>query len=394
MNFDFSSNPHLIFGPGRLNLLPELAARYGQNLLVLTGRASFMESPSWKELKQSLEKNALCFTLARVKAEPSPGLVDTITEQFRRKNIHCVAAIGGGSVLDAGKAVSAMLPCSPKDSVMEFLEGVGSRTHNGRKIPFIAVPTTSGTGSEATKNAVLSQVGPEGYKKSLRHDHFIPDIALVDPELTLDCPARITSACGMDALTQLLEAFVSTKAGPMTDALAASGLEHLGDSLVRAVLETPGDIKVRTNLSYASYVSGLVLANAGLGVVHGFASVLGGRFDIPHGVVCGTLVAQTTRKNIDVLIRRNEIPGLLKYARAGSLIQGSEDSGLPEDPAKGAGVLIRILEDWTGKLEIPRLGEFGVQTSDIESIVKSTGLKNNPVPLSDRDLAEIIRARL
>lgn len=394
MKFNFSANPCLVFGPGRLSSLPDLAARYGSNLLILTGKASFVGSPRWQKLNQGLKKKSIHVDLAQVEAEPSPDLVDRIADQFREKNIHLVAAIGGGSVLDAGKAVSAMLPCPPGTSVETFLEGIGHQTHDGNKIPFIAVPTTSGTGSEATKNAVLSRVGTEGFKKSLRHDRLIPDIALVDPELTLGCPARVTASCGMDALTQLLEALASVKSNPMIDALASSGLEIMGTSLPKAALDAPDDIKVRASLSYASYISGLVLANAGLGVVHGFASVLGGRFDIPHGIVCGTLVAETTRKNVEALIRGNEIPALVKYARAHSFLKGSADSGPPKDPDQEAMGLVRILEDWTNRLAIPRLGDFGVQESDIKSIVKATGQKNNPIQLSGKDLEDIIRARL
>ena len=192
------------------------------------------------------------------------------------RGIDVVLSTGGGSVIDAGKAVSAMLRV--EGSVAEYLEDVGTRKHPGTKVPFVAVPTTAGTGCEATRNAVLSRVGPDGFKKSLRHDNFLPDAAVVDPVLTLSCPPDITAACGLDALTQLLESFVSTKASVLTDVLALSGLEHIGNSLVPACTNSGQDIDMRANLSYAALMSGITLTSAGLGTVHGFASSIGGLF--------------------------------------------------------------------------------------------------------------------
>ena len=180
--------------------------------------------------------------------------------------------------MDAGKAISAML--TQEGSVKDYLEGVGHKHPSGNKVPFFAVPTTSGTGSEATKNAVLSEIGPNGYKKSLRHDHFVPDLAIVDPDLTLSCPPGLTAYSGMDAFTQLLEAYVSTKAHPFTDALCEKALELLSGSLLQAYQDGE-NIEAREAMSYAAWTSGIVLAQVGLGVVHGFASAVGGMFDNP-----------------------------------------------------------------------------------------------------------------
>ncbi len=393
LNFNFFANPSLYFGAGQLHLLPDLVLKYGKTLLLIMGSSSFMTGPHWPRLKKALEKRSIHIHIARVGSEPSPDIIDRILSQYRQKEINVVAAIGGGSVMDTGKAVSAMM--TKKDSVIEYLEGVGTKVHDGEKIGFIAVPTTAGTGSEATKNAVIAQLGIKGFKKSLRHDNFIPDIALVDPELTLGTPSHITAACGMDALTQLLESLVSTQASPMTDSLAFSGLEIFGDSLIKAVISDSTDIKPRVNLSYASYLSGLTLANAGLGIVHGFASGIGGLFDIPHGVVCGTLLARVTEETISHLKKQvPESPALLKYANASCLIDVSGLSDVHNDPLENCNCLINTLKKWTAMLKMPSLGTYGVTAKDINPIVRATGQKNNPVQLPAEKLIHILESRL
>jgi alcohol dehydrogenase class IV len=298
-------------------------------------------------------------------------------------------AIGGGSVIDTGKAVSAML--TKKEPVLAYLEGVGTKIHDGEKIPFIAVPTTAGTGSEATQNAVLGQVGKNGFKKSLRHEKLVPDIVVVDPELTISCSRKITIACGMDALTQLIGSYVSIKASPMTDSLALSGLRVMGDAILTSAVTDPLDMDARTMMCYGSYVSGLTLANAGLGTVHGFAAVIGGFFHIPHGVICGTLLALVTQKNIETLIRLDpENKALLKYASVGKVLGKTKKT----NPIKNARALSTLLKEWTKILKIPLLGQFGVRMDDIDKIVSVMGQKNNPVILREIDLKEILRSRI
>lgn len=390
IDFTFFANSRVCFGPGQLKRLPELILTYGTRVLIITGAGSFSQTSRCTALFDALERKNIAAHRAVIQGEPTPAMIDGIINNFKHTQIDVIAAIGGGSVMDGGKAVSAMM--TKKEPVIEFLEGVGNKTHDGEKIAFIAVPTTSGTGSEATKNAVIRQVGKNGFKKSLRHDRFIPDIALVDPELTLTCPAPITAACGMDALTQLLESFVSTQANALTDSLVSGALTVLGDSLIGASCSQPDHIELRTRISYASYISGLTLANAGLGTVHGFASVLGGLFDIPHGVVCGTLLAETSRQNIESLIQTDpEGTALRKYAAAANLLDPEIS---PHPPVEGARALVSLLDQWSDLLDIQRLGEFGVTQNDIPSIVQSTGQKNNPVELTQDQLSQIIQARL
>lgn len=196
-------------------------------------------------------------------------------------------AIGGGSVIDCGKAVAAMLV--EDGSVQDYLEGVGTRKPSGAKIPFIAVPTTAGTGSEATKNAVVCD-RKEGYKKSLRHDAYMPDVAVIDPELTMTAPRPVTIACGLDAVSQLIESYTSTKANVFTDSLALTALSHASESLLPHCLDQGNDISLRGKMSYAALISGITLSHAGLGAVHGMAGPLGGLFPVPHGVTCGKLL--------------------------------------------------------------------------------------------------------
>ncbi len=390
MEFNFFSNPHVQFGAGKIDRLPELAKVYGNTLLLITGAESFPKSDHWSLLLKKFKNKSMTIYHAAVKTEPSPSIIDEIVCRYKEQNIDVIAAIGGGSVLDAGKAVSAMM--TQKESIINYLEGVGNKSHDGKKIPFIALPTTSGTGSEATKNAVISQVGKNGFKKSLRHDNLVPDIAIIDPELTLNCPAETTAACGMDALTQLLESLVSTRSSIMTDSLTFGALELLGDSLISAVTKSPHDIKTRTKISYASYISGLTLANAGLGVVHGFASVIGGQFKIPHGVICGTLLSEVSRQNIESLISENPNSlALKKYARAARFLSPAH---LSEDPVEGSRYLITLLGDWTDQLNIPGLSEYGVTLEDINFIVNATSQKNNPVQLPQKNLVQILTARL
>ena len=390
MNFNFSANPHLYFGPGQSARLPELISNFGRNVLIITGARSFVRSAQWESLTNELKKNRILFHQAVIDGEPTPAMVDGITQKFRNDRIDVVAAIGGGSVLDGGKAVSAMLPM--KKPVIDYLEGVGTLPYDGNKLPFIAVPTTAGTGSEATKNAVISQTGKNGFKKSLRHERLIPDIAVVDPELTLSCPASVTSACGMDALTQLIESLVSTQASAITDSLASGALTVLGESIIPAATTSPDDIDLRSRISYASYVSGLTLANAGLGLVHGLAGTLGGFFDIPHGVACGTLLAETTRQNVDALIRTDpDGIALRKYASAASLLDPSGTGGSAKHDVRR---LVSLLEHWSDALDMPRLGEYGITGEDVERITAAAGQKNNPAVLPAEKVRRIIENRL
>lgn len=391
--FAFRQPGKIEFGAGRFSLLGNIINRFGRNALIVASASFAARSPKWCELEESLKRNKTRYHRIESAGEPSPDFIDSAAAEFRNKNINVVAAIGGGSVTDAGKAISAMIP--QDRPVAEFLfsrEGVGAGAHhNGIKVPFIAVPTTAGTGSEATKNAVLSRVGPDGFKKSIRHDNFIPDLALIDPELSATCPPHVTAACGMDALSQLLESFVSTKSNPMTDALAFGAIELSAGNLASACAGGGADIAVRAVLAYASLVSGITLANAGLGVVHGIAGPIGGFFRVPHGVACGTLIAPANRITIEKLLDEKgpDDPYLVKFAKVGAVFGGGRG-----ETAACCRILIEKLYELTESLEIPKLGEYGVTAADADKIVAASENKNNPIALGADEMKKILLERI
>lgn len=393
--FQIAALPRLILEQGGINKLPELILSYGHKVLLVTGRSSFCESSNWASLCSLLNDKNIDWHQFQVAGEPSPQLVDDAVKKFNEENIEVVVAIGGGSVLDAAKAIAGLLPF--RNSVMDHLEGVGKGiVYQGPSLPMIAVPTTAGTGSEATKNAVLSVQGENGYKKSFRHDSLVPRVALLDPSLLALSPAHLIAAQGMDAFTQLLESFVSTRANPFCDALAISGIKAFkrGFWLCWEGGDNDKARHGRAEMLYAAYLSGVTLAQVGLGSVHGLAAPLGAFFPIPHGVVCGTLVAKATELNIRLLRERDSSnPALEKYAEVGRLL--SDNSLLASQEA--CDQLVDLLSRWTERLQLPCLSEYGVCEHDIERIIvnsRGNSMKTNPLVLSDEELAQLVRARL
>lgn len=384
--FSFSPTPSVFFGAGKRKELPRILQNYGKKGLIVTGAGLFRKSASGSRFLEEVEQSVEELWFATIPGEPTPEMVDGIVAGHRHRKLDFVIAIGGGSVLDGGKAVSAML--QKNESVVEFLEGVGNRAPDGSKIPFIAVPTTAGTGSETTKNAVISRIGANGFKKSLRHDNYIPNVALVDPELTVSCSQETTAASGLDAFTQLLEAFVSPKSSPIIDALALDALAIAVKSL-KPAWENGENIAARAGMSYAAMISGIALANAGLGTVHGFASSVGGFFSIPHGIVCGTLMAECAAVNIKKLSQTGN-GAYIKYARVGRLL--TLDQNRNNDYY--CDLLINTLKLWIEEMKIPRLSAFGVKSEDLSAIVAITENKNNPVILSTDEMLSILEKRL
>jgi alcohol dehydrogenase class IV len=355
----------------------------GTKVLLVTGAGSFIKSAAGVSLLDQLMSQGFLVDHYSVDREPTPQLIDRAVLEYSSRKHNVVLAIGGGSVLDAGKAISAMLPLA--EPVKDYLEGVGEKSHPGSKIPFIAVPTTAGTGSEATKNAVLSETGVNGYKRSLRHDNFVPDIALIDPVLSISCSPSTTAASGMDAFTQLMESYLSTAANPLTDAYARQGLNLVSRSLLKVYREG-ADVGARADMSLAAYLSGVALANAGLGLVHGFASSIGGYFEIPHGVICSAMMAPANKLTVQKLRSEKNNVALNKYASVGKIF--STDDNKSGDYYIDS--LLALIESLTRELNIPKLGTLGVSSSDHDRIATITDNKNNPVKHDKQEILQIL----
>ncbi len=377
--FKHSSNPTIFFGTGEISRLAGLVESLSP-VFFITG-SHMINTRAWIELETRLCQTKCRFQRETVHGEPAPEIVDSLTDQARQFKAGCVVAIGGGSVLDAGKAVAAMI-CH-EGAVEEFLEGIGKKRPRGLTLPFIAVPTTAGTGSEATKNAVISRPGPKGFKKSFRHDAFVPSIAVIDPLLAVGCPPDVTLACAMDALSQLLEARVSTLATPMTEALSRQGLRSfvLGSRLFSDDLyQSSEEPALRSHLAMAAYLSGVSLANAGLGTVHGIAGPMGAFTPVPHGVACGRLLSPVFRRLAD------EMPVPVLDETGAWLARGVDAAARPGD---GQAVL-DILDEWAAKL--PSFHHYGITPKEIESAAGAAGNKNFPVQLNFQEIRNILLA--
>ena len=392
VSFSFARVPPIYCGMGTLKEITAwLRSRNAESVLLVTGRASLEEMGQLSVVKRLIDDAGAKHEHVVCAGEPSTDLVDRTTKQWFDQGIDAVIGIGGGSVIDFGKAIAAMIPHG--NSVLDNLEGVGrGLVHNGITLPFLAIPTTSGTGGEVSKNAVLSHVGPDGYKKSLRHDNFVPSAVILDGSLMTGADADVTAACGMDAFTQLLEPFLSPTASPLSDAIVWSGLEHLVPNLRRACGEGSTDPQVRLNMAYGSLCSGIGLANAGLGIVHGLAGPIGGWFPMPHGVICGTLMGAAQQQNWSALKQRDpQHPAVERMARVGRLMPGGSHLS---DNSAAVDHLTECLLDWVEELKIARLGDYGITHGDLDRIVDAANNRNNPVALTPSEIKTLLEARL
>jgi alcohol dehydrogenase class IV len=388
--FKFSALPQLYAGKGALGKLRDIMNQQGyKRYLLVTGKSALeriMKIPEFETFYKHTEFSSIHYP---VDHEPSPSDIDNALSLQKTFKPDCIIALGGGSAIDTGKAISAMLPL--QDNVLNYLEGVGNSIHPGTKLPFIAIPTTAGTGSEATKNAVISVTGQNGFKKSLRHDNFVPDYAILSPELTTTLPVFQTVFSGMDAFTQLVESFLSTNANSLTDALALEGIRNIISALPICI-NKGNDLASRAKVQYAAYLSGITLANAGLGTIHGFASSIGGRIDIPHGLICGTLMSTVNRKTIHKLKQFKDETSenaLAKYIKLGELV--TSQNNLSSEELIEA--FLDFLNLWTTKFNIPKLGEYGLSEVMFSSIISHTGNKNNPVKLNEKEMLDVLRER-
>lgn len=377
--FDLSLPSRITFGPGRVADLPTIVAGLGSRVLVITGatpaRVEHVIAP--------LRAGADALEVVTVSGEPTVGDARAAAAAGRTLDADVVVAIGGGSPMDLAKA-AAMLLGNGGDP-MDYIEVVGRGQPITRApLPLVAVPTTAGTGAEVTANAVLS-VPEHGMKASLRHPLMTPRQALVDPELTVDCPPAVTAASGMDALTQCLEPYVSHRATVMTDSWARMGMMAAGRSLVGVYFDG-SDLAARTDMSLCSLMGGLSLANAKLGAVHGFAGVIGGMTDAPHGAICAALLGPVCAANLD----RADARLVGRFAQIAACLTGVPDAG-PEDG-------LHWIEHTCALLEIPMLSTYGLTDQDTDEVVakatRASSMQGNPIKLTSDELAEIFQAAL
>lgn len=384
MQFDIATARRVVFGPGVLAQLPDLARPFGLRILLVAGSQPGRAAPAIDRLR----RDQFTIHTFSVPSEPTVDLVTAGAAEAREQNADLVIAIGGGSVLDAGKAIAAL--AANDQPVTEYLEVIGrAQPLPNPALPVIAIPTTAGTGSESTRNAVLASP-THRVKVSLRSPHMLPAIALVDPELAFDLPPALTASTGFDALTQLIEPYVCTRANPFTDALCRHAIPIAARALPRAV-DHPRDVEARSAMALASLYSGMALANAGLGAVHGFAAPIGGMFNAPHGAVCAALLPHVTFANIQALrARQPDSPTLTRYTEVAQLLTGSS-SAQPERAADFTRQLAR-------RLGILPLRSFGITAADLPAIAEkaaqASSMKPNPIVLSHSELQSILAAAL
>lgn len=384
MHFEFATASRIIFGSGSIRQLPQLASEKGRHVLLVTG-----SQPSRVgDCIQSLREAGLRHTLYPVAGEPTIEAVSQAKAAALSAGCDLVIGIGGGSVLDTAKAIAALIP--NEGEALDYLEVIGKgQTLRQAPIPFIAAPTTAGTGAEVTKNAVLFSP-PHRQKVSLRDNRMLADIALLDPTLTHSMPPAITASTGMDALTQTLEPYVSRLANPLTDVFCVEGLRRAGRAL-RRVYTVPDDAAAREDMAFASLMGGLALANAKLGAVHGFAGVLGGMYAAPHGAICAALLPPVIKANIKALQERQpNHPTLARFDAIARLIL--------DDPSADASAALDWIDETSRLFKIPKLGSYGVQSADFDVIVEkssaSSSMKGNPIQLNAAELKGILQAAL
>ena len=383
MNFEFAAPTRIIFGEGRLADVPKIVSAMGSRALVVEGRSGRAES-----LVRQLGDVGLATTTLQVSSEPTIALVEAGLAQARREQCDVVVALGGGSVVDAGKAISALLPNDAP--VRDYLEVIGkARPLANRAAPFIAIPTTAGTGAEVTRNAVL-MAEDEQVKVSLRSPLMLPAVAVIDPELTYSLPPSVTASTGLDALTQCIEPFVSPQANPLSDAVAREGMHRASGALLRAFRDG-SDREARRDMAVASLCGGLALANAKLGAVHGFASPLCGMFPVPHGMACARLLPLITEINVRAIrARMPNAAAVGRYDEVARIVTGDASAR-----AEDAAVWLREL---VAELSVPGLASYGVKGGDIPRVVaaarQASSMQGNPIVLTDAELCEALGAAI
>jgi alcohol dehydrogenase class IV len=380
MSFEFATATRIIFGEGTVQQVAPAARQWGSRVLLVAGHAPERAN----QLRAALEAGrARCFIFV-VEGEPTVELIARGLQQAREEQCDVVIALGGGSVIDAGKAIAALL--TNPGELMDYLEVVGKGNPlQNPAAPFIAVPTTAGTGSEVTRNAVLG-VPERQVKVSLRSPWLLPRLAVVDPELTLNLPPAITARTGLDALTQLIEAYVSIRSNPVTDGFCVRGIPLAARSL-RRVFHHGHESEARHDMSLAALLSGLALANAGLGVIHGFAAPLCGRFAAPHGAICAAILPYGMEINLRALRARDpQSVALRRYQEVGRMLTGRPGSTAEDG--------IRWVREICQEFAIPPLKAYGIGEQDVPELIteaaRASSMKGNPLALTPEELGEVL----
>jgi len=384
MRFEFATATRILVGPGTVAEAPAAAAGLGRRALMVTGRNPERAA----RLREQLGHAGVATSLFAVVGEPTIDDILRGVAQARDAECDLVIGFGGGAALDGAKAIAALLT-NPGD-LFNYLEVIGrGETLRHPSAPCITIPTTAGTGAEVTRNAVLASP-LHRVKVSLRSPLMLPRLAIVDAELTYGLPPAFTAATGLDALTQLIEPYISCRANPLTDALCVDGIRRVAGALRRAV-EHGRDVAARSDMALASLYGGLALANAGLGAVHGIAGPIGGMFPAPHGAVCAALLPHVMEINLHALCAR--APGSDALRRLNEI--GRLLTGQPQADAHDA---IRWLRALVSSLQIPSLATYGINATDVADIVtaaeKASSMKANPIPLTRAELTQCLEAAL
>ena len=384
MQFEFSTTARIIYGAGKLNSIGALTKVYGTKVLIISGVPQELSD----RLLNQLDLQGVNCSIIKIDHEPTVDGIREVVEFAQRESYNFLIGIGGGSTLDTSKATAALLT-NPGD-ITEYLEVIGlNKPLINPSLPLIAIPTTAGTGSEVTRNAVIGSPTHQ-VKVSLRSPHLLPRIALVDPELTISVPASITAITGLDALTQLIEPFTCISPNPLTDALCLDGIQRIAHSLHLAYNDG-SNLHAREDMSLASLFSGLALSNAKLGAVHGLAGPIGGEILARHGAICASLLPNVMATNISALIHYSQDhPALERYTKIGKLLSGNPDAN--------AEAAIQWVRNFCEHANIQPLSSFGLTESHfsniIEKALQSSSMKGNPITLSEDELRIILQRSL
>lgn len=380
INFQFATVNRILFGVNSSQKLPELVKNFGDRVCLVVGKNA--DRSQW--LKDGLEAASLRTNSLSIVGEPTIPMILDAVNLARDFKPDVVVSIGGGSVIDAGKVIAALL--TNAGDLLDYLEVIGKgKPIQEKPIPSIAIPTTAGTGSEVTHNSVIISTEYKA-KVSMRHPWMLPVLVIVDPMLTCSMPPEITASTGLDALTQLIEPFFSLKHNPLTDGFCREGIPRIGRSL-RTAFNHGENIEARENMALASLLSGLALSNAKLGAVHGIAGPMGGMFSVSHGVICARLLPHVLAANLNILKAKGQHGHIDRFHELGRMLTGQ--------PASNANDAIEWIQTISDELHVEPLRKFGIREEDFPEIIekanRASSMKGNPVHLSEKDLWNILK---